>query len=305
MAQQQHKQQQQQQQIFNQNNVFNSNSVSTPSTFSNPGTPYSAAMTMNPVTPTSVTSFGQNLLQQPALHHQQQQHQHHHQQSMGSTSNSSQSPHQMGNLPPITSVMSENINPTSLQNGMLSNNITGLLPSVSTYITSLSSSARRQSSIQMIEKIAQLPIPEFSSYTLTRLETHLVNIFFTTVHNRFFPIFYEPHFYSRFYPVNKHPDFLIHSICGFAASFSVHPDLDTSESGREALIVEYLNKARLELEGYRRTTLVYQHSPTEMAQALLVLSRAWFGLDNPPVALESLRMITLFFYYPSQIFDLY
>jgi hypothetical protein len=145
-----------------------------------------------------------------------------------------------------------------------------------------------KSNVEFSEKSHSfLHLTNFTSYVPTSLESHLLTIFFCHLHGRFLPIFYEPLFFSRLFPVNQHPCFLIHAICGYAANFSTHPDLVVQADGIKG--AGFIRKAEEELDAYKKATDESHLAPLEMAQTCLIITRAKFGFDLPSEAVGFLR----------------
>ncbi|KAJ3229276.1 hypothetical protein HDU81_005510 [Chytriomyces hyalinus] len=123
-------------------------------------------------------------------------------------------------------------------------------------------------------------------YVLTELDEHLVMLYFAFLSTKIF-MFHEPAFFANLYPQNKHPSFLIYSICAMACLFSDHKGIAEFGTTRNCC-ADYASRAVKEMN--HDVISAIDNDSIEAVQSLLLLAVIEYSFNQPVKAYR--KMVT-------------
>ncbi|KAJ3245383.1 hypothetical protein HDU78_009483 [Chytriomyces hyalinus] len=124
------------------------------------------------------------------------------------------------------------------------------------------------------------------AYVLTELDEHLVMLYFAFLSTKIF-MFHEPAFFANLYPQNKHPSFLIYSICAMACLFSDHKGIAEFGTTRNCC-ADYASRAVKEMNHDVISDI--DNDSIEAVQSLLLLAVIEYSFNQPVKAYR--KMVT-------------
>ncbi|KAJ3173818.1 hypothetical protein HK101_011021 [Irineochytrium annulatum] len=126
--------------------------------------------------------------------------------------------------------------------------------------------------------------------TLTELEIHLIDLFFTFLHAGTQAVFHEHLFYGNLFPVNFHPTYLTDIICATAALFSTHPDV-MLQGGRSRLSMSFYERSKEALAASMTRQIEHDSAASVAAvQTMALQSFLEFGINQAPRAHRTINV---------------